>query len=238
MFFYSGVLDVSLQNSSMEILSFKEKIVKQIKSIRSFEYLELQTIRFGRDILSFHMFKSFLLLWIGILAPLKERHLLLILFWIILYVRNTRKRKLVRIEWHLFSRIVLFYSKCHSIPWVRVFLLIGCYGWMGSCRRSRLRDPEYFPKVQVTGNRPHLSDLGLDLLERLLAYDPNRRISAAEALNHEYLKESPVSQALNMMPTFPSMNESENRHRKRTEAEEVYDEVLRNSSSLKRNKHG
>jgi serine/threonine protein kinase len=32
---------------------------------------------------------------------------------------------------------------------------------------------------------------GLDLLERMLEYDPSKRITAAEALEHPYFKEEP-----------------------------------------------
>ncbi len=37
-----------------------------------------------------------------------------------------------------------------------------------------------------------LSNSGYDLLSRMLDYDPNKRITAAEALDHEYFKESPL----------------------------------------------
>ena len=37
-----------------------------------------------------------------------------------------------------------------------------------------------------------LSNSGYDLLSRMLEYDPNKRITAAEALDHEYFKEPPL----------------------------------------------
>ncbi len=37
-----------------------------------------------------------------------------------------------------------------------------------------------------------LSNSGYDLLSRMLDYDPNKRITAAEALDHEYFKEAPL----------------------------------------------
>jgi cell division cycle 2-like protein len=34
-----------------------------------------------------------------------------------------------------------------------------------------------------------LSDLGLDLMLKLMAYDPSKRITAEEALDHPWFKE-------------------------------------------------
>ena len=39
---------------------------------------------------------------------------------------------------------------------------------------------------------------GLDLLNKLLVYDPNRRISAKEALNHRYFKDITVKPPLGL----------------------------------------
>lgn len=41
-------------------------------------------------------------------------------------------------------------------------------------------------QTNITGVKPHLSRLGLDLLERMLKFDPLQRISAREALRHPY----------------------------------------------------
>ena len=38
---------------------------------------------------------------------------------------------------------------------------------------------------------PGLSADGLDLLERMLVHDPNKRISAKDAMKHPYLKDVP-----------------------------------------------
>ena len=38
----------------------------------------------------------------------------------------------------------------------------------------------------------YLSDLGLDLLQKLMTYDPAKRISAEEALKHPWFKEAPL----------------------------------------------
>ncbi len=47
-----------------------------------------------------------------------------------------------------------------------------------------------------------LTEAGFDLLSQLLAYDPAKRISAADALNHRWFKETPLPQKQELMPTF------------------------------------
>ncbi|KTW28738.1 uncharacterized protein T551_02588 [Pneumocystis jirovecii RU7] len=54
-----------------------------------------------------------------------------------------------------------------------------------------------------------------DLLNRLLTYDPEKRISAKIALNHEYFKESPQTQDPSLLPTFPEIrNQQKNDHKR------------------------
>ncbi len=50
---------------------------------------------------------------------------------------------------------------------------------------------------------PDLSESGIDLLSRLLTYDPSKRITAEKALAHPYFTESPLPKQPSMMPTFP-----------------------------------
>lgn len=47
-----------------------------------------------------------------------------------------------------------------------------------------------------------LGSEGFDLLERLLCYDPKRRITAEEAMNHKFFREHPLPQERKLMPTF------------------------------------
>lgn len=59
-----------------------------------------------------------------------------------------------------------------------------------------------FPATYFTGS-PVLSDLGFDLLNKLLTYDPQKRITADAALNHPWFHEVPLPKSKEFMPTFP-----------------------------------
>jgi len=50
--------------------------------------------------------------------------------------------------------------------------------------------------------RGPLGETGLDLLKRLLTYDPAQRITAAEALEHDFFKQDPLPTPLAQMPSF------------------------------------
>jgi cell division cycle 2-like protein len=56
-----------------------------------------------------------------------------------------------------------------------------------------------------------LSKNGFDLLNQFLAYDPSRRISAINALKHDYFEESPRRIDPSMFPTWPSKNEEKDK---------------------------
>ncbi|XP_011262301.2 cyclin-dependent kinase 11B isoform X1 [Camponotus floridanus] len=52
-----------------------------------------------------------------------------------------------------------------------------------------------------------LSDLGVELLNKFLTYDPRQRITAEDALNHEYFTEAPLPIDPQMFPTWPAKSE-------------------------------
>ena len=55
---------------------------------------------------------------------------------------------------------------------------------------------------------PRLSDAGLDLLNRLLTFDPEKRITARAALRHLYFSERPLPRLPEYMPSFPSAHDA------------------------------
>jgi len=55
------------------------------------------------------------------------------------------------------------------------------------------------------------TDRGFELLNRLLTYDPARRISSEEALQHGYFQESPQPVDPSMFPTWPAKSELKHR---------------------------
>ncbi|KDN44386.1 Pkinase-domain-containing protein [Tilletiaria anomala UBC 951] len=58
---------------------------------------------------------------------------------------------------------------------------------------------------------PVCSEAGLDLLQRLLTYDPRRRITAEDALRHHWFKESPAPAHPDTFGSFPSVAAGERR---------------------------
>jgi cell division cycle 2-like protein len=60
-----------------------------------------------------------------------------------------------------------------------------------------------FPKISPNGGVT-LSDCGFDLMNKLLAYDPSRRMTCEDALNHAFFAEFPPAKAKELMPTYPS----------------------------------
>ncbi|KAI5352046.1 hypothetical protein L3X38_004937 [Prunus dulcis] len=70
-----------------------------------------------------------------------------------------------------------------------------------------------FPATSFTGS-PVLSDAGFNLLNKLLTYDPEERITAADALNHEWFREVPLPKSKEFMPTFPAHHAQDRRTRR------------------------
>lgn len=62
-----------------------------------------------------------------------------------------------------------------------------------------------------------LSHEGQDLLKRFLTFDPKKRITAYQALQHPYFKESPLPKSPDMMPTFPTKQNTGYRRARRSD---------------------
>lgn len=54
---------------------------------------------------------------------------------------------------------------------------------------------------------PVLTETGFDLMNRLLTYNPQKRITANEALKHLYFREAPLPVKESMFPTWPAKSE-------------------------------
>jgi len=52
------------------------------------------------------------------------------------------------------------------------------------------------------------------LLNKLLTYDPEKRITAEAALNHEWFREVPLPKSKEFMPTFPAQHAQDRRMRR------------------------
>ncbi|KAG1331332.1 cyclin-dependent kinase G-2 [Cocos nucifera] len=76
---------------------------------------------------------------------------------------------------------------------------------------NRLR--EKFPPTSFSG-RPTLSEAGFDLLNKLLTYDPEKRITAEAALKHPWFNEVPLPKSKDFMPTFPAQHAQDRRLRR------------------------
>ncbi|KAL9246558.1 hypothetical protein vseg_020076 [Gypsophila vaccaria] len=83
-----------------------------------------------------------------------------------------------------------------------------------------------FPATSFTGS-PVLSDAGFDLLNRLLTYDPHKRISADAALNHEWFREVPLPKSKEFMPTFPAQHAQDRRTRRMLKSPDPLEEQRR-----------
>uniref|UniRef100_A0A0G4GMA2 Cyclin-dependent kinase 2 homolog n=1 Tax=Chromera velia CCMP2878 TaxID=1169474 RepID=A0A0G4GMA2_9ALVE len=62
------------------------------------------------------------------------------------------------------------------------------------------------PNWMFKGDTLQLTDKGLDLLKKMMALNPQDRISAAEALNHDYFRETPAMTEKQNMPKFDDSN--------------------------------
>lgn len=94
---------------------------------------------------------------------------------------------------------------------------------------NRLR--EKFPPTSFSG-RPTLSEAGFDLLNKLLTYDPEKRITAEAALNHDWFREVPLPKSKDFMPTFPAQHAQDRRLRRIMKSPDPLEEQRRKEIQL------
>ena len=114
---------------------------------------------------------------------------------------------------------VLFQSNGEIDQLDRIFKLLGApneenwpgYAKLPGSKAVRWKGPprsqlgELFPSGAASfGGEMRLTKNGFDLLSQLLCLDPERRITAAEALTHPYFDEPPLAKSQARMPKFPA----------------------------------
>ncbi|CAH2065931.1 unnamed protein product [Thlaspi arvense] len=95
---------------------------------------------------------------------------------------------------------------------------------LSSFRYNLLR--KKFPATSFTGS-PVLSDAGFDLLNKLLTYDPERRITVDDALKHDWFREVPLPKSKDFMPTFPAQHAQDRRGRRMVKSPDPLEEQRR-----------
>ncbi|XP_061338695.1 cyclin-dependent kinase G-2-like isoform X2 [Gastrolobium bilobum] len=126
----------------------------------------------------------------------------------------------------LLSKEPLFNGKAEFDQLDKIFRILGTPNesiWPGFSELPRVKvnfvKHQYnllrkkFPATSFTGS-PVLSDSGFDLLNKLLTYDPKKRITAEAALNHEWFREVPLPKSKEFMPTFPAQHAQDRRMRR------------------------
>lgn len=139
----------------------------------------------------------------------------------------------------LLSREPLFNGKSEFDQLDKIFRILGTPNetiWPGFSklpgvkvnfvkhRYNQLR--KKFPATSFTGS-PVLSDAGFDLLNRLLTYDPKKRITADAALKHEWFREVPLPKSKEFMPTYPARHAQDRRMRRVLKSPDPLQELRR-----------
>ncbi|XP_065873519.1 cyclin-dependent kinase G-2-like [Euphorbia lathyris] len=115
----------------------------------------------------------------------------------------------------LLAKEPLFTGKNEIDQLTKVFKILGAPSetiWPGfsnlpGAKANFVKQPynllrKKFPASSFTGSSV-LSDLGFDLLNKLLTYDPEKRLTAEAALNHPWFNEVPLPKSKAFMPTYP-----------------------------------
>jgi serine/threonine protein kinase len=81
---------------------------------------------------------------------------------------------------------------------------------------GQVRLPSPSPQsIQAKLTPANLRSYFQDLIKRFLTFDPKKRITAYQALQHPYFTESPLPKSPDMMPTFPTKHNTGYRRARR-----------------------
>ncbi|EFA74779.1 putative protein serine/threonine kinase [Heterostelium album PN500] len=113
----------------------------------------------------------------------------------------------------IISREVLLPGTSEIDQLDRIFKLLGTPNeqiWDGFNKLPLVKNLNLIPQPynNLKNKFPHITDQTYDLLSRLLTYDPEKRITAAEALEHPYFKENPPPRDTALMPIFPTTHKT------------------------------
>ncbi|KAK0550031.1 hypothetical protein OC845_002835 [Tilletia horrida] len=119
----------------------------------------------------------------------------------------------------------LFTGKNEADQIVKIFRLLGQpneESWPGYSKLPEAKSASAVaqPYSALRSRFKHCTDACLDLLSKLLTYDPSRRITADEALDHPYFKESPAPAHPDSFGSFPSVAAGERKRVRSPEAPE------------------
>lgn len=80
----------------------------------------------------------------------------------------------------------------------RVISVLGTQGYEDICFISNQQALDYLKslpkrtKINLQSMYPQANPVGLDLLSKMLAFNPNKRYTAEECLNHPYFEGKPI----------------------------------------------
>ena len=63
----------------------------------------------------------------------------------------------------------------------------------------------------------------------MLTYDPSKRVTCKEALEHEWFRENPLPKDLSLMPTFPVADDNAEKARRASTAQAIASAINANT---------
>jgi cell division cycle 2-like protein len=130
----------------------------------------------------------------------------------------------------MLSRDPMFKGKNEADQVDKIFKVLGSpdnRNWPGFSVLPHAKNFNFTKKapnnLRKQFSEDRLSASGLDLMNRLLGYCPEKRITAREALEHTYWEEMPVMKDTDLMPTWPSRTDGR-KGRKDQSPEQASDE--------------